>query len=220
MENSTEQKVNALIDELISGTNPNDNIQRFVEQVRALGEPGMFSDFERASGVSGPQDYLGGNYFQYYTGANAFMDFSSYSYVPQTFTSYSTQALSPKNQNRTLEDSSVHIHALQEANASLHLEIQRLEDLLKTKLDEKEMTGVDLFLLNQRQRMEKKGWILAFLSPSVVELLEKFALSEFLEGDLRFIYDAKVDYTQEEARVLAVLAQEKSLLPAFNSGKE
>ena len=86
-------------------------------------------------------------------------------------------------------------------------EIEKVIELNFDHLEEKHfflsrhegLTKKDLFLAIQRDRMKEKGWTLAFLSPSVVEYLETVALTEYINGETRFIYDVqKGSETNEE----------------------
>ena len=183
MENSTERTVDELIDRYIYGGNP-EEMRLCAEQLMAGGEPGPSS--------SDPWVESGLNY---YLGDNAFTGVPSW--VVQTFTSNNTYAFDFGNQNRTFEDMQARLHQLEEENASYRLETERLNDLLDAFLDEEEMTRTDLFLLQQREKMEEKGWILAFLSPSVLDLLDECAVEEFLEENIRFIYDVEIPSEEE-----------------------
>ena len=184
MENSTEQTVNELIDRYIYGGGSPEEMQLCAEQLMAVGEPGLSS--------SDPWVESGLNY---YLGDNAFTGVPSW--VVQTFTSNNTHSFDFGSQNRTFEDMQVRLHELEEENASLRMEVERVNDLLDTLLEEKEMSRTDLFLVHQREKMEEKGWIFAFLSPSVLDLLDERAVEEFLEENIRFIYDAEIPSEEE-----------------------
>lgn len=83
-----------------------------------------------------------------------------------------------------------HIVELTQENMQLDHDVQRLSELLNLRLEEHHLDKRQFLILNYLQRWEEKGWTLAFLSPSVVDLLEKSALDEFLEENIRFFYDA------------------------------
>ena len=184
LENSTEQTVDELIDRFVNGGNPED-MQLCAEKLMAVGDQVKNSAFGLAnSNIGGPE---------YYTG-DSLGGPSLYDYGIRVFTSNSAHPFAP---NRTFEDMQARLHQLAEENASYRLEVERVNDLLDTLLDEEEMTRTDLFLLQQREKMEEKGWIFAFLSPSVLDLLDECAVEEFLEENIRFIYDVEIPSEEE-----------------------
>ncbi len=114
-------------------------------------------------------------------------------YIPPTFASDHTETSFRVKATlmRTYDDLRQVEHELKEKNALLSLELEKLNTLLDTLLDEEGLTRRQLFVLKHMQRMEgEKGWTLAFLSPSVVDFLEEEALADFLEDEVRFFYDA------------------------------
>lgn len=82
--------------------------------------------------------------------------------------------------------------SLENENAQLRQELDDVKELLALAMQKDELTERQLFVLRHMKRMEEnKGWTLAFLSPSVLELIEKHSIGEYLEGDVSFYFDTK-----------------------------
>lgn len=115
-------------------------------------------------------------------------------FVPMTYTSnFTTMVTTPTQDGRTIEELLQVETDLLEEVADLSDEIQEMEDTMEridAVLDGSGFTRSDIFLLEQRNRMEEKGWTLAFLSPSVVDLLEAKSIADYTEEGIPFFYDA------------------------------
>lgn len=99
--------------------------------------------------------------------------------------------LSPPATNKTLEDARAREQELTEENAKLLLENEQLNDLITLYCEQDDMTPRELFVLYHLQRMEEKGWQIAFLSPSVLHFIQSSTCSDFLDADIPFFYDAE-----------------------------
>lgn len=120
----------------------------------------------------------------------SFVPFPTYGYTITTNRTGETAAV------RNLSRESELVLEVQQLEAALESVTQDLVDaenvleMLDEALAEENLTRSDLFLLEQRHRMEEKGWTVAFLSPSVIELLKAKSIADYTEEGVPFFYDA------------------------------
>jgi peptidoglycan hydrolase CwlO-like protein len=91
---------------------------------------------------------------------------------------------------KTVEKLVAQCDEYQEEIHSLTVECSEHKDALDTLVGNRGFSRQELYLIAQMRRMQEKGWTLAFLAPSVIDLLEDRSISDFTEDGMLFYYDA------------------------------
>ena len=112
---------------------------------------------------------------------------SEWGFAP-TFTMTASNTSNSQGTSITFKNLQEEICKLKNENAHLHLEMEDFDAFFDMLLEEDDLSVSDVFLLGQRQRMQERGWEIAFLSPSVVDSLRKSSTDEFTESGFSFFY--------------------------------